>query len=171
MEARKIIQLFLIILVGINLVLGSDTASDEEPKQPTVEERCNLATDCIECTRKHWDCVWCEGNNVCTEGWFFGPKSNKCEGSWGYKQCQLPGLYVLIGAFGFVGLVLIFLLCCCFCCNCCCCCGGKKKGKGGSELTNFHDAMYNDEVESLITPSEKRRSLIYNKYDRKSKRR
>jgi len=71
-------------------------------------------------------CVWCDNN--CTDGFFYGTKNIKQCSDWRWKQCKVPGKFVLVAELGAIGVVLLILLICV--CKCCCCQKKKSRGKG-----------------------------------------
>jgi len=82
-----------------------------------AKDACDQFLDCKACTQ-NTDCVWCDnttkGNGTidhgCFSGSMFGPvKNSSCTAlAWKYKQCVLPGLWVLIIAA--ICILLVVLL-------------------------------------------------------------
>ncbi|KAL6072657.1 Pituitary tumor-transforming gene protein-binding factor [Balamuthia mandrillaris] len=123
---RVVCIISLVLLLGLVGLCEGDAPSS-----------CSGLKSCSECTSKS-DCVWCESDETCTAGTFYGPKGNFIDGifkgcsDWRWKQCKANGKMIVLGtAGGLGGLILLAALCCCCCCyfRCCRRRRGQRKDK------------------------------------------
>jgi len=81
---------------------------------------CSVYVTCDNCTSSS-TCIWCSGNETkghCISGSLFGPSNSSCGVlQWQYKQCTLPGLWVIVLAAVAILIIIIIiaLLVWCFC--------------------------------------------------------
>mmetsp|Transcript_20448 Transcript_20448/g.28675 ORF Transcript_20448/g.28675 Transcript_20448/m.28675 type:complete len:188 (-) Transcript_20448:63-626(-) len=141
---------------------GDFLLANENGTTSNNTSKCGEKASCGDCTKLD-DCVWCESKGVCQSGHFYG-SSDSCS-DWRWKQCEVKGLYTLLGFGGLIGLVLL----CCVILVCCCCCrkGKSSKSKRLSDYNEFKLQSQYEEQEALISKTPKtdqRRAELVEKY-------
>lgn len=139
---------------------------------------CGARLGCSNCTDDD-SCVWCESDNLCKNGTWYGPDGEIIKGcsDWRWKQCKVNGKAVFWSAVGIAALIVLLVLvggaCCCYCC----CCRRKTyqryydvedlRAKEREERRREGEARRNAMYDKYGTPEERARMQL-DEYNRKS---
>jgi len=160
----------------ISLFPSSGLAEPAPGNGTTNATGCAAKTNCGDCSDSY-DCVWCDSNNVCYDGSFYGPNGgnagkwdplNECK-DWRWKQCKVNGRIVFWSAVAIVAAgLMLFSLTFCLCCYCYCKRSQRRriisKQKTWEEIKKEEAEMQGLRSKTPVTDS--RRQQLYEKYGR-----
>jgi len=102
------------LVSGSNSSSGSGSSSSSGSGSGPNSGFCSELKSCESCASSS-KCVWCAGQNNCVDGDMFGGNVKNCS-SWRWKQCHVPGVWLLVAGAGGVALIffiIVTVVCCC----------------------------------------------------------